>query len=45
VGQMYEPSCNRGVLAESREESDSGLLGIREETPAEVVEKALDGLK
>ncbi|KAK3385695.1 NmrA-like family protein [Podospora didyma] len=41
VAQLFEPGEGRGILAATREESDADLLGIQEETPEEVVKKAL----
>lgn len=40
VFQLFEPGKGRCVVA-SREDSDADLLGIREESAAEVVRKAL----
>jgi ribosomal protein L12E/L44/L45/RPP1/RPP2 len=40
VFQLYAPDEARCVVASSREESDSPLLGVREESADEVVEKA-----
>ncbi|KAI0107130.1 NmrA-like family protein [Nemania sp. FL0031] len=41
VFQLYAPGEARCIVASSREESDSALLGVREEGVDEVVEKAL----
>ncbi|KAK8876917.1 NmrA-like family protein [Apiospora arundinis] len=41
VAQLYEEGEARCVVAPSREDSDAGLLGIREESAQEVVAKAL----
>lgn len=43
VAQLFEPGKARCVVAASREESDAGLLGMVEESPEDVVRKALRG--
>ncbi|GES60428.1 NAD(P)-binding protein [Aspergillus terreus] len=43
VAQLFEPGKARCVVAASREESDAGLLGMVEESPEDVVRKALKG--
>ncbi|KAL5356320.1 hypothetical protein BJX96DRAFT_186274 [Aspergillus floccosus] len=41
VAQLFEPGKARCVVAASREESDADLLGMVEESPEDVVRKAL----
>lgn len=43
VGQLFDVGVGRCVLAGERGESDSGLLGVGEETVGGVVAKALRG--
>jgi hypothetical protein len=42
VAQMFDEGEARNVVASSREESDSELLGVAAETAEQVVAKALD---
>lgn len=44
VGQLYDPGKARCVVA-SHEDSDADLLGIVEETPADIVTKVLESIK
>lgn len=39
VAQLFDKDEKRGMVAASREESDSELLGVREESAEEVVAK------
>lgn len=39
VAQLFDLDEGRGVVATTREESDAELLGVREETAEEVVDK------
>lgn len=42
VAQLYSGGQHRSVVAPSREESDSDLLGVVAETPDQIVRKVLD---
>ena len=41
VSMLYEPGKGRGRVAAGRAESDSELLGVKEETAEEIVKKVL----
>lgn len=42
VAQLYDADQHRCVVASSRQESDSNLLGVSEETPEQIVHKVLE---
>ena len=42
VTQLLDPGKARNVVAPSWKESDSGLLGVAEETPESIAERVMD---
>jgi hypothetical protein len=42
VAQLLDPGMARSVVAPSREESDSKLLGVTEETPESIAERVMN---